>query len=282
MTSWNAADIADLLLDAGHTALTYYEESSPTLKNDRSIVTEADTAIERRLAEHFDAPDEGVYMIGEETNEEHGEDYVRNALDGTTWLVDPIDGTAPYAHHLPTWGISIGLMQERRLTEGGIFLPATGQLVVTDGDRVLYGELGCDPDRWDTGKLEPLSYEALGNPGRGVVSLAQGVVKRARFTGDYIVYAIGSCVYSVVSLLTASMVGYVASIKIWDIGAGIALFDKLGFVMKFEDGVRYRGEVDPESFYLDPESPSRWKMRTHLYVGVDEPTCDDLIRSVVW
>lgn len=282
MTAWNAANIADLLLEAGHIALEYYEESSPELKSDRSIVTEADTAIEQMLGRHFDAPGEGVFMIGEETNEDRGEDYVRRALDGTTWVVDPIDGTAPYAHHLPHWGVSIGLMQDRRLTEGAIFLPATGEIAITDGGEVLFAELGCDPSGWDLSRLAPLRYEGLGNPGRGIVSLAQGVVKRGRFTGDYIVYAVGSCVYSVVMLLKASIIGYVASIKIWDIGAGIAMLEKLGFAMKFADGVPYHGAVDGESYMLDREGSARWKMRTHLYVAKDEKICDDLIRSVVW
>ena len=282
MTAWNVTDISNLLLEAGRTALTYYEERSPTLKNDRSIVTEADKAIEQRLGEYFDAPEQGVYMIGEETNEERGEEYVQQALSGTTWVVDPIDGTSPYTHHLPSWGVSIGFMQNRRITDGGIFLPATGELAITDGDRVLFAELGCDPERWDPSRLEPLTYEGLGNPGRGIVSLAQGVVKRARFSGDYLVHAVGSCVFSVVGLLTASMIGYVASIKLWDIAAGAAMFRKLGFVMKFEDGVPFDGEVDERGFLLASDDPSRWKMRTHLYVAVDEATCDDLIRSVNW
>jgi fructose-1,6-bisphosphatase/inositol monophosphatase family enzyme len=282
MTAWNVTDIANLLLEAGRMALTYYEDRSPTLKSDRSIVTEADKAIERRLGEYFDAPEQGIYMIGEETNEERGEEYVQQAMSGTTWVVDPIDGTAPYTHHLPSWGVSIGLMQDRRLTEGGIFLPATGELAITDGDRVLFGRLGCDPAAWDPSHLEPLIYEALGNPGRGVVSLAQGVVKHARFSGDYLVHAVGSCVFSVIGLVTASMIGYVASIKLWDIAAGVAMFRKLGFVMKFEDGERFDGRVDERGFLLDPDEPARWKMRTHLYVAVDEATCDDLIRSVAW
>jgi myo-inositol-1(or 4)-monophosphatase len=283
LTAWNVTDITELLLDAGRVALTYYEKwHSPSLKSDRSIVTQADTEIEQALGRHFDAPEAGVYMIGEETNEERGEDYVRRALDGTTWVVDPIDGTAPYAHHLPTWGISIGLMQNRRLSDGAIFLPATGEMAVTDGEGVLFAELGCDPDRWDTSRLEPLTYEGFGNPGRGIVSLAQGVVKRGRFTGDYIVHAVGSCVYSVISLLKASMIGYVASIKLWDIAAALAMFEKMGFVMKFEDGVLFNGRVDEESFLLAPDATPRWKMRTHLYVAPDEATCDDLIRSVVW
>jgi myo-inositol-1(or 4)-monophosphatase len=282
MTAWNVTDIADLLLEAGRIALQYYEESSPSLKSDRSIVTEADTAIEEMLGRHFDAPERGVFMIGEETNEDRGEEYVQRALGGTTWVVDPIDGTAPYAHHLPHWGISIGLMKDRRLIEGAIFLPATGEIAITDGDEVLFAELGCDPSAWDLSQLAALRYETLGNPGRGIVSLAQGVVKRGRFGGDYIVYAIGSCVYSVIMLLKASVVGYVASIKIWDIGAGIAMLEKLGFVMKFEDGVPYHGEVDEESFLLHRDDSPRWKMRTHLYVAKDEKICDDLIASTHW
>ncbi len=277
MQSWNISEVTNLLLEAGHTALSYFDATSPSLKSDRSIVTEADTYIEAELAKHFDDPERGVYMIGEETNDQRGEDYVQRALHGTTWVVDPIDGTSPYAFHLPSWGVSIGLMRDSRLQEGAIFLPASGEMAVTDGDTLLYGELGCNPEEWDASVLAPFRYTALGNPGGGIVSLAQGVLKRGRFTGDYTIHAVGSCVYSVIAMLRGAFVGYVASVKLWDIAAAIPMLHKLGFVMKFGDGTRYDGSVDERSFLLSPNAERRWYMRGHLYIAVDEATCDDLI-----
>jgi myo-inositol-1(or 4)-monophosphatase len=277
MTAWNPSEIADLLLEAGHTAVSFLEDSSPSLKDDRTIVTEADTRIEHQLAEHFDAPGKGVYMIGEETNEERGEAYVHGALEGITWVVDPIDGTSPYAHGLPHWGVSIGLMRRRRLTDGGIFLPASGEMAVTDGDTVLFGRLGCDPDRWDTSRLEPLRFSPPESPGRSIVSLPQDIVKRGTFTGEYTVHAVGSCVSSIIALLTGSFAGYVGNIKLWDVGAAVPLVQRFGFVMKLADGTPYDGSVDEESFILDPDSSRRWRMRTHLFMARDEQTCDNLI-----
>ncbi|MFP3959658.1 MAG: inositol monophosphatase family protein [Spirochaetaceae bacterium] len=289
LTTWDTDRVAELLIEAGHTAFSYYETNRPALKDDRSIVTEADKRIEARLAEELDAPKAGVYMIGEETSAQRTEDYLKGALSGRTWLVDPIDGTVPYAHRLPHWGVSIGMMDRGRIVEGGIFLPTTGELLLTngltDGAEVLIGRLGCEPERWkhwDAGRLQRLDYTPRSVPGGGVVSLAQAVIKRGRFTGEYTIHAVGACVYSVVTLLTGSIVGYVASVKLWDIAAGVAMFRKLGFCMKFEDGTPYHGEVDEKSYRLGPDSPKRFAMRAHLFIAPDEATCDDIIANTHW
>lgn len=277
LTSWDVPEITTLLLEAGRIARAYYEDSSPVLKEDRTIVTKADKEIEAELAAHFDAPKAGVYLIGEETNEDRGEDYVQGALSGRTWVVDPIDGTSPYSHHLPHWGVSIGLMQDGRLVEGAIFLPATGEVAVTEGEDVLFGNLGCEPERWDPGAVKPLAYTPVTNPGRGIVSIAQELAKRGRFTGDYTVHAVGSCVSSAIAMLTGSFVGYIANIKLWDIGAAVPLFRNFGFSMKLADGTPYDGAVDEASFHLTPGYPDRWRMRTHLFVGRTEEVCDDIL-----
>jgi fructose-1,6-bisphosphatase/inositol monophosphatase family enzyme len=102
-------------------------------------------------------------------------------------------------------------------------------------------------------------------------------VKRGTFTGDYTVHAVGSCVSSIIAMLTGSFVGYVANIKLWDVGAAVPLVQRFGFVMKFADGRPYEGTVDEESYILDPSSPRRWRMSNHLFMAPDEKTCDDLI-----
>lgn len=85
-------------------------------KADRSLVTDIDLAVERRLrrliARRF--PEHGI--LGEEFPPHLPEaDY--------QWLLDPIDGTHSLAHHLPFFGSIIGLHHRGRPLVGIIDLP---------------------------------------------------------------------------------------------------------------------------------------------------------------
>ena len=118
---WKRDRVAELLLDAGRTAMRFFSDPTISIKSDKSIVTDADTAIERRLEELFDHRDEGVYLPGEETFETHDADYFARALSGSTWIVDPIDGTSSFAFGLPSWGVSIAYARDGVIREGALF-----------------------------------------------------------------------------------------------------------------------------------------------------------------
>lgn len=91
-------------------------------KSDNSPVTDADLAVNTLVLETLAAqfPDHGI--IGEEESQlQDGAEYV--------WVCDPIDGTIPYAHGIPTSAFSLAL------THHGAVIVA----VVYDfhGDRML-------------------------------------------------------------------------------------------------------------------------------------------------
>ncbi len=73
-------------------------------KTDKSLVSEADIKIEKRLRERIRRlfPEHGV--IGEEFGDS-------NPAASYQWILDPIDGTEEYVNGLPTFGciISLGL-----------------------------------------------------------------------------------------------------------------------------------------------------------------------------
>ena len=79
--SWDAAAMAELLLDCGRRALAHRAASSWTLKSDGSLVTEVDRDIEALLSAALPGP--GEYFIGEETIAQRGADYAREALRGS-------------------------------------------------------------------------------------------------------------------------------------------------------------------------------------------------------
>lgn len=94
------------------------EATRPEIKADRSFVTELDRAIESRLRELIaDAyPDHGVL----------GEEFGSHALGADlTWVLDPVDGTAPFIAGIPVYGTLIGVSLLGRPWLGVLDYPAT-------------------------------------------------------------------------------------------------------------------------------------------------------------
>lgn len=86
-------------------------------------VTAADEAADRVLKEILPRPGEG--WLSEESVDDPGR------LDcPRVWVVDPIDGTREFIEGIPEWCISIGLLEEGIPVAGGIFNPATDELVL--------------------------------------------------------------------------------------------------------------------------------------------------------
>jgi len=86
-------------------------------KPDRSLVTQADQAIERRLREriHDAYPDHG--LVGEEYGTEAGDASVR-------WYIDPIDGTHNFVRGVPLFGTLLAVERDGVRQVGIMSAPA--------------------------------------------------------------------------------------------------------------------------------------------------------------
>ena len=86
-------------------------------KPDRSFVTQADTAIERRIRERLAAafPDHG--LVGEEYGTEAGDASVR-------WYIDPIDGTHNFIRGVPLFGTLLAVERDGELQASVMSAPA--------------------------------------------------------------------------------------------------------------------------------------------------------------
>lgn len=116
-----AVDFALRLADAARATLAEGEGEAlgVEVKPDHSFVTRMDRAIEARLRAMIAAeyPDHGI--IGEEVGSERtGASHV--------WVIDPIDGTAPFIVGLPVWGTLIALAIDGVPRLGIIDTPAAG------------------------------------------------------------------------------------------------------------------------------------------------------------
>jgi myo-inositol-1(or 4)-monophosphatase len=59
-------------------------------------------------------------LLGEEGGERPG-------TSGVRWVVDPLDGTVNYLHHLPMWGVSIGAEIDGSVVVGVVQVPEFGE-----------------------------------------------------------------------------------------------------------------------------------------------------------
>lgn len=114
--------VLGLVAEASHLALDYFGRSDSlniTMKGAQDWLTAADGAVESFLRERLGRlfPSDGV--IGEEGG--------GDAAD-SVWIIDPIDGTANFAHGDRNWCISIGLVLNAQPVIGIIAAPALGEV----------------------------------------------------------------------------------------------------------------------------------------------------------
>jgi inositol-phosphate phosphatase / L-galactose 1-phosphate phosphatase / histidinol-phosphatase len=140
------------LADASHAMLAPAGRVRPdtTVKPDRSFVTSFDLEIERRLRAMIDAryPTHGV--IGEEHD-------AQDANAELVWVLDPIDGTAPFIAGAPVYGTLIALALGGRPIVGVIAQAAT-------------------PDRWVGARGRPTRHNDVPCRTRPCPSLGQAIL----------------------------------------------------------------------------------------------------------
>jgi len=116
--------------EAGQIALRYFGHVTAEWKGIADPVTEADREIERLLARRIREayPRHGIL----------GEEYGGETLDHSLiWTIDPIDGTRVFVDGLPTWSITIALLEDRVPTFGLVYIPLYDDWTYTDGDDVI-------------------------------------------------------------------------------------------------------------------------------------------------
>lgn len=94
--------------------------TSATLKPDRTFVTDLDAAIEARLRVMIASTYPGHGIVGEEEESRQIDaEYV--------WILDPIDGTAPFIAGVPVYGTLIALAHRGVPVIGIMDLPVTAE-----------------------------------------------------------------------------------------------------------------------------------------------------------
>ena len=191
-------------------------------RGNRDLVTAADRAIEKLLADKLAAafPGDGIY----------GEEGTRIESDtGLVWIIDPIDGTQNFYVGDPNWAIAIGLLKDRVAVFGVIYAPDHGWMFSG----------GADYEPQLNGKPLPPTMPLELSKGSAGVELHPSFTPQERLKAlalftDNVPLALrctGSASISLLKLAQGHTVGYFAlGDALWDVVAGLAILNRLGLL----------------------------------------------------
>jgi myo-inositol-1(or 4)-monophosphatase len=278
MTKWSRPAVAALLAECGRIALRYYEKPRIDVKSDNTVVTEADHAVEALLAGELDRPGKGSWLIGEETVALRDEGYIQAALGGTSWIVDPIDGTAPYSRHVPTWGISVAFARGGTLVEGAILLPTTHELFMTEAGRLYYGS----SDEGVAGLADvtdlPRASDALNE--HGLMTITQEMAKRGRIDLPIQVQALATAVFPLTYLCLGRYEGYVGTLKLWDFAGAMPMLAARGAAYRYPGRPIRNLHIADSLCHVEPGHPIRWRAKGPLVAGRSTAIVDRICGAV--
>ena len=213
----------EIAIEAGTLARDFFENRETLIieekRHPQDLVSEADKSVEQfirsKIAESF--PADG--QIGEEFGYSKG-------TTGFDWVIDPIDGTAPFLNGMPGWCVSVGLMEQSEIVGGVIHAPIlqetfsaqkgggtflNGKRVnITDQLTLQSGLLGVGAnDRVSPAEIAKL-FESLMNSGASWVRYGSGALMLAW-------------------VAAGRLVGYIEPrMSIWDCCAAYCLINEAG------------------------------------------------------
>ena len=92
------------------------------IKEDGSIVTEADHAMQHTLQNELQACWPQIAFLGEEMTAAQQEHILANSEQGV-WIVDPLDGTSNFSLGIPCFAVSVALIYNGQIELGLVYDP---------------------------------------------------------------------------------------------------------------------------------------------------------------
>ncbi len=207
--------------EAGAILLRSYRRIEAREKAPGDLVTDADLASQRHVAELFAREFPESTLLAEE------EGVVPDPQAQWCWVVDPLDGTVNYAHGLIPWCVSIGLVHRDQIVVGVIYDPVSDTVFSAERGRGAF-ENG-QPMRVSSAEALRDSLIATGLP-TNPTDLDRLMHWFARFSqGTHAVRRSGSTAWNLAMLARGSFeVKFASGIKPWDVAAGILLVEEAG------------------------------------------------------
>jgi len=160
--------------------------------------------------------------------EERGLQEISSSEDTILWIIDPLDGTTNFAHHLPLFTISIAAYSKGKGLCGVIFQPLSNELFVAEKGKGAYLN-GVRLTVSNTQKLDEclitvgLPYDAESSPFLSLQQL-QHLSQRGATLRN-----LGSAALALAYVAAGKTDAFwMYNLHLWDIAAGILLIEEAG------------------------------------------------------
>ncbi|ACP21689.1 Inositol-1-monophosphatase (plasmid) [Sinorhizobium fredii NGR234] len=209
--------------EAGALALDYFNKRDTlvieTKRDPQDVVSIADRNVETLIRERVAAelPEDG--FLGEEFSPVEG-------ASGYTWVVDPIDGTAPFVNGMSTWCVSIAVLHGGVPVIGVIHAPCDGEVYASaagKGASLNGRKLSLDPSRTIQNAITGIGCNTHVEPER----VGQIIATLLGMGGNFIRNGSGALMLAYVA--AGRLVGYYEPhMHAWDCMAGYCLVKEAG------------------------------------------------------
>ena len=153
-------------------------------------------------------------------------------------------------------------MEASRLTDGAIYLPASGELFITQDDEVHLLEV-CQGSVASDTRVRP-SPRTLEEG--GMIAIGQGIARQGRVHCRNAVQALATAVVPFAYLARGGFAAYVSPLKLWDLAAGLPVVVRQGFSVVTLTRKPFDLSVTEASYFLEPGHPRRWGTKDILIV----------------
>ncbi len=230
------AALIALAADAGKAIMDIYADAfSHALKDDKSPVTDADTAAEAIILAGLAAADPETPVISEEAA---SAGHIPEVA-GTFYLVDPLDGTREFISRNGEFTVNIALIENGRPSLGVVYAPARGRMFC---GRRGHGAAVAEFDPASVGALQWRRISVRGGKSpclRVVASRSHRDEKTEDFIarlGDTEIVAAGSSLkFCLVAAGEADLYPRFGRTMEWDTAAGQAVLEAAGGAVVTED-----------------------------------------------
>ncbi|TES89570.1 MAG: hypothetical protein E3J88_05740 [Anaerolineales bacterium] len=206
-----ARKAGDLLLEHFHLMGT-----RANLKSDRTVVTEADLAVDKFIAEAIKAAFPEDDILSEEGT------TLLEKLDRPIWIIDPLDGTTNFSLGLPIWGVSISRLVNGEPDSAALFYPLLNELYTTQRSQGAF--LNGNP-------IQVKPYEK-GQPA-AFFTCCSRTFRRYHVKIPYKARILGSATYDMCTVARgAAIMGFLSNPKIWDIAGGWLVVHEAGGIVE--------------------------------------------------
>ncbi len=224
-----------LLKDFGHSEFEY--------KDDGSVVTPADLAMQDRLEQELKQHWPQFGILGEEMTEQ----AQLAVIDGGEgyWCIDPLDGTSNYAAGLPFFAVSIALIINQKQQLGMIYDPVRDEMFsAIKGQGAFLNDVCIDPSKMKFTQNKPVVAEIdlKRLPEKLVVKLVTEQIFASQRN-------IGSSAIDWCWMAAGRFDIYLhGGQKLWDYAAGSLIFDEAGGrSVSLDDEPVFRGQLEVRS-----------------------------------